>query len=363
MENIQIELSKIKANPFKQFINNGKLDKEIIEKLKEGYKQTTFHENLCARRNEKDEIEIIYGHHRLEACKQFYGKNYKISLRVYSQKEFSDEKMLIDMIRENLTNRGDDYKDLADSIMLVKRWLGSDRTSINSLIENKNTKKKKQEIKPKDIAEFISKQGKTISVGTILKILSIEENLDEEIKEKVSDNLGRGRVRMEEGKIGTSLAHKIASIDKKEQKEIFSVVEKNKANLMSEEKTMRLLTKYKEADKDLKEKVRKKEIELEELPIEMFKKEVKKKAEESLSKDKSKIKVTFMKQYQRQAGNLIGETNDKILKTCAFFDGLQKQGILYDLDWNTISKIIEAGQTGGKQYTKFMENIIGRIAR
>lgn len=56
MKTIQIEVSKIKSNPFKKFINKGKLNHQIIEKLVEGYKQTTFHENLCARENDKKEV-------------------------------------------------------------------------------------------------------------------------------------------------------------------------------------------------------------------------------------------------------------------------------------------------------------------
>ena len=74
MKTEQIILKDISPNPFKKFINGGKMNEDTIAKLIEGFKQTKFHANLCARRNEK-EIELIYGHHRLEAAKKVYGKD------------------------------------------------------------------------------------------------------------------------------------------------------------------------------------------------------------------------------------------------------------------------------------------------
>ena len=127
MKTITIQLNKIKPNPFKKFIKGGKLDEEIISKLIEGYKQTTFHVNFKARNNSNEDVELIYGHHRLEAAIRLFGKNHEIKLDVYSLNEFSDEKMLLDMVRENLTQRGDDYKDTADCIILAKIWLESDK--------------------------------------------------------------------------------------------------------------------------------------------------------------------------------------------------------------------------------------------
>ena len=78
---IEVEVSKIKPNPFKKFINKGKLEEETINKLVEGFKQTTFHENLAGRFNQKGEVELIYGHHRLEAVKRHYGKNFDKKLK------------------------------------------------------------------------------------------------------------------------------------------------------------------------------------------------------------------------------------------------------------------------------------------
>ena len=61
------------------------------------------------------------------------GENHIINIDVYPYDIFSDENMLLDMIRENLTHRGDDYRDLADSVMLAKRWLESGSPSVKGL--------------------------------------------------------------------------------------------------------------------------------------------------------------------------------------------------------------------------------------
>lgn len=363
MKTIEIEVKKIKANPFKKFINNGKLEEEIISKLVEGFKQTTFHENLCGRENEKGEIELVYGHHRLEAVKKVYGENHKISIKVYSVEEFSDEKMLLDMIRENMTHRGDNYKDLSDSVMLVKQWLESKANVVKELNnfqkqQGKRTDLGENHIDARQVANFLAKQGKAISYVTISKIISIEENLNEDVKEQVAERLGRGTV--EENKIGTELAYKISSIDKKEQKEILESVKESKKEL-SEEKIGRLLTQYKNSSEKIKEKVIKGEVSLTEIPMENLKENIKKKIEEQKEKGKGKIVVTHYKQYEREAGNRIGKTNNEIIQTCVYLNGLDTCGVLFELDWKTMLKIIEAGTNGSKNYNKFMEKILHKI--
>jgi len=117
----EIEIEKIKFNPFKKFINGGKLNPEIIEKLKESISHKTLPEIFSVR--EKDgNYELCFGHHRLEALKQVYGKTHKITINIVN---YDDETMLIDMVRENITHRDVDYQDKKESIVLAYNWLNS----------------------------------------------------------------------------------------------------------------------------------------------------------------------------------------------------------------------------------------------
>jgi len=362
---MKIKLSQLKPNPFKKFINKGKLDEETISKFIEGYKQTRFHENVKARKNNDGEFELVYGHHRIESAKRVYGKNHEIEVEVYSIKDFSDEQMLLDMIRENLTQRGDNYRDLSDSVMLVKKWLESKSTGVKELytyLKDALGRKKKQDtsqgIGSRQVAEFLAKQGKAISHATVSKVIGIEENLLPELREKVSDKLGRGTIL--NGEMGTELSYKISTLPKEEQKDISKIVEKVKEDL-SEEKTMKLITEYKNAPEEIKIKVREGEIDLRDVPIENLKENIKKKIEEDKKNSKGKITITHFKSYQREAGNRVGDTNDKIIQTVAFLNGLEKSGVLYDLDWHTMLKILESGTNYGKNYTKYMEKILDKV--
>lgn len=349
MKTITIQLNKIKPNPFKKFIKDGELDEEVISKLMEGYEQTTFHVNFKARNNNNEDVELIYGHHRLEAAKRFFGEKHEIKLDVYSYDEFSDEKMLLDMVRENLTQRGEDYKDMADSVIIAKKWLKG---------ELKFDKKLKTEPKPltvgaKEIAQFLSSNGKTISQAQVRKYLAIEEKLHQDLKDKVGRGTRSGAV--DEGKIGFEVASELAGFDKSEQKMLHKHLEKAEVN---KDKARKMLVEYKHASKEIKQEVKRGKIKLEDVPIEKFKAKIKEKAEKFKKKD---LKSKDLKKFIREGENLIGTTNAEIFKTCVFFEGLAKTKLIHKLDWNTIYDMLETAKKGGNQYAKFVNKIMENI--
>jgi hypothetical protein len=350
MKIINIEVNKIKPNPFKKFINSGKLDNDTIEMLIEGYKQTIFHENLCARENKHKELELVYGHHRIEAVKRLYGKNYKISIKVYSQDEFSDEAMLIDMIRENLTqrSRGQDYTDISDSILLVKRWLQGEFNS------------KSQEIRPykysvtaKQIADFISKNSRAISEEQIEKHLNIGENLSEELRQQIENN---GKVKRNE--LGFEIAADLSKINKKEQVEVHKEIKRLGFN---RDKARHLISKYKSASEKNKQKLQKGEIGLDEIETEQLKEEIEEAQKKTDKKEDKMLQIRKIKELQKEAENQIGETNEQIFKACNLLAILHKQGVLQSLNPESVEKIVQAGEIGGKKYTKFMELLQNKL--
>ena len=94
---MKIALKDLGPNPFKKFINEGKLDKEKIELLKESINKDGFWDNvLCRKKNDK--YELAYGHHRIEAAKQILGENYEADIPC---KDLSDESMLRILGNEN----------------------------------------------------------------------------------------------------------------------------------------------------------------------------------------------------------------------------------------------------------------------
>lgn len=346
MKIINIEVNKIKPNPFKKFINSGKLNEDTIQMLIEGYKQTIFHENLCARENKHKELELVYGHHRIEAVKRLYGKNYKISIKVYSHDEFSDEAMLIDMIRENLTqrSRGQDYTDISDSILLVKRWLEGEYTA---------TEKKAGSVTAKQIAEFISKNSRAISEEQIEKHLNIGENLSEELRQQIENN---GKVKMNE--LGFEIAADLSKINKKEQVEVHKEIKRLGFN---RDKARHLISKYKSASEKNKQKLQKGEIGLDEIETEQLKEEIEEAQKKTDNKEDKMLQIRKIKELQKEAENQIGETNEQIFKACNLLAILHKQGVLQSLNPVSVEKIIQAGEIGGRKYTKFMELLQNKL--
>ena len=123
---MKIPISSIKPNPFKKFINDGKLDKERVGKMEESIAHGTL-PNYFSVRKAGAGYELCSGHHRLEGFKRKHGKDFKVEVGVV---DFSDETMLVDMVRENLTQRDSDFQDTESSVVLARAWLGSKTSSV-----------------------------------------------------------------------------------------------------------------------------------------------------------------------------------------------------------------------------------------
>jgi len=93
---MKIKLKNIKKNPYRD-LNKFPIDQEKVKKLEKSIEDTDFWDNLLAR-NINDNIELAYGHHRLEALKNIHGNDFEIDLTV---KNINDETMFKIMVNEN----------------------------------------------------------------------------------------------------------------------------------------------------------------------------------------------------------------------------------------------------------------------
>lgn len=95
---MKVALRDIKPNPFR-YINKGyPIDKVKVEKLRSSIKRTGFWDNLVARKNFNGQIEIAYGHHRIEACRQEFDPSHEIDVIL---RDLTDADMLKIMAAEN----------------------------------------------------------------------------------------------------------------------------------------------------------------------------------------------------------------------------------------------------------------------
>lgn len=256
----KVKISDISPNPFKKFINNGRLNDEIVEKLMDSIETIGFHENIIAREHDS-EVQLLYGHHRIEAMKRKFGKSHEIELQI---KSVSDEDMLRGMVLENVTQRDTDAQDLMDSVVLVRTWLSSGVSDVQAFHNTIKGKKGFQSIASPDssrsIANFLSKQGKSVSYRTIANYLNIHDNLDSDLIGKVTRR--ESVSTSEDDSIGIVEATVLSKLDKKEQKPILKQI---KEEGWSHRDTEHYVSRYKNAPEETKKKVLEGKLRLDQL--------------------------------------------------------------------------------------------------
>jgi len=121
-----VELKSIEDNPFREksayVYDDGKIDE-----LAESMADTSYWENMLARKTKAGVIQLAYGHHRLQALKKLVGKGmlrYKdIKLNVRPERELTDERMLKIFVQENKDTWGEIPQNLCMSVLQLQAHL------------------------------------------------------------------------------------------------------------------------------------------------------------------------------------------------------------------------------------------------
>lgn len=272
---IQVKISEIKPNPFKRFINKGRFDEERIGKMLESIGHGTLPNSFFGREANLG-YELSHGHHRLEAFGRAKGRAFMVNLHLVN---YSDEQMLIDMLRENLSQRDSDFQDKEDSIVLAREWLQSKSKTVKQFNSLNKTgfhpEGKKGGGEPlldsfRSIAKFLSKQGKIISYATVKNYLDIHDKSHPLVHEKIK-KLESAPKKEKAENIGVRVAIALTTIPKKEQIPIFNQIIKSKINRddaikgiqcyrQADETTKKLVQNGKLALTDLKEQTEEESI-------------------------------------------------------------------------------------------------------
>jgi len=101
---MKLKISQLKPNPFKKNINSGKLDEETIKKIQSNMEELGLMGSLPVFKK-GDKYYLINGHHRQEALKRQFGKDFEVQVTVHN---YSEENVLRGMVVENLTQRADE---------------------------------------------------------------------------------------------------------------------------------------------------------------------------------------------------------------------------------------------------------------
>ena len=252
---MKIKLSELNPNPFKKHINDGKLNQDRVEILKESIDHGTLPEHFFARKN-NGHYEVTSGHHRIEALKQIKGNSYPVDVTVV---DFIDEQMAIDMIRENLAQRSDDFREEKDSIILAEKLL-KERVERKGALHSKTHggDRRSQECGSRQIAKFLSKKGKMISHNKVATIKKIIDKIHPDIQAEIEHSINQHDA--ENGSISKSIALELIIIeDKEEQKALIEIIKKSDRGHKYWRKYLPI---YKQAPEDIKQQVRQGELDI-----------------------------------------------------------------------------------------------------
>lgn len=137
---MKILVSKLRPNPFRR-VDAYPIDREKVEALKASIEETSFWDNLLARKAD-DGYEIAYGHHRLEALKELKIKEIDIPVR-----DIDDGMMIKIMANENRDTYKANRAVMIETIKVARdflreqlngEWEASDK-SIRCLFPNKTS--------------------------------------------------------------------------------------------------------------------------------------------------------------------------------------------------------------------------------
>ena len=123
---VTVALSAIGSNPFRNEASYV-YDQEKIAALKESISDTSFWENLLARKTKAGDIELAYGHHRLQALLQLVEDGLEdyaeIRINVRPETQLTNERMLKIFAQENKDDWGENPQNLCMTVLQLQAHL------------------------------------------------------------------------------------------------------------------------------------------------------------------------------------------------------------------------------------------------
>ena len=254
---MKVKLSELKSNPFKKQISNGKLNKEIIKKIKGNMKELGLMGSLPVFKKD-NQYYLVAGHHRTQALKETYGKDFQVEVTVHN---YSDENVLRGMVVENLTQRTDELVEVTENLNAVRGWLKKNPAcSAAELARRKDVKDVQDAGSVRNIYAWLNKNDEVMSIGKIQEYLKVYDNLDKTLLKKSKNSLD-GK---EEGTIGIEEAKILARIPREDQKVMDEVLSETNLDYKQKQK---LTTQYLNSPEKVQERIKKKKIGLKEIDL------------------------------------------------------------------------------------------------
>jgi len=275
---MKIKVSELKPNPFKKEINKGKLNYEQVQKLKQNLDKLGFFGSLPVFKK-GDKYFLISGHHRVQALKEKFGKDYEVAVDV---KDYIEDQIFRGMVIENLTHRAGDFRELKENIVAIESYINTKPEILGKLRESRNLSPEKikhlqtqnPEATSSDISFWIDdKSENVIYHDEVTQLLNIHHRLDEDLQEEVSKKHDKTRAEREEGISYTQAVYLSGIKDKQEQKDLAKVLKNSREQRVREQG--KLISMYKDENtlEKVKKQVRKGEFDIADISFHIRRKE------------------------------------------------------------------------------------------
>ena len=176
---MEIEISRLKPNPFKRQINSGKLNREQINKIKASLKDLGFMGSFSVTQ-EGNSYSLNFGHHRQQAVIEKFGKNYKVNITIQN---YNEDQKLRAMVIENVTQRGVEFQEKAENLVVIRNYLKKSNyvRNPNKIKITKNNPKgagrNDESGSIRAVAEWLNRNGEIMPNTTIHELLNTKDFL------------------------------------------------------------------------------------------------------------------------------------------------------------------------------------------
>lgn len=248
---MKLKINELNPNPFKKEINKGKLSEEQIKKIMSNMKDLGLMGSLPIFKKD-NKYYLVNGHHRVEALKRTYGKNFEVEVVVHN---YNMSQTLRGMVIENLSQRGMDFREEIPNVEAVKKFL---MQTVRTADSSKQTHK--LEVGSREIAEWINGKIKdsVISKTKVCELLRVNKFIPKEIIETATHKQGS---IVDTKKLRYDQLISLSKLeDKEEAKEIAKVLVNSENQRVNDHR--KFVVDYKEAPEEIKQKVKKGEIDI-----------------------------------------------------------------------------------------------------
>jgi len=250
---MKLKLSELKPNPYKKFINEGKLNEEQIESISKNLDKLGLMGSIPVVKRD-DKYYIVNSHHRVEALKRKFGKDYQVEVTLH---KYDDAQLLQGMVIENLTQRRNDFREELENVLAVKTYLEKSGVRSSDTCDSLGREKHQNEsqgIGARQISEFLNN---VICKSKVAELLRVYENIPKKLIDEATHKQG-------ETDANTLRYDQLVTLSKlKDKKEINDLAEalKNSRNQRVLDHR-NFINQYIGASEDIKQKVRDKLIDI-----------------------------------------------------------------------------------------------------